>query len=111
MNQQPNAADPLLSLTTATAPSLAESLRVVRKRKWMIASIALAVPLLTGLVVSKEPKVYETSATLVIEASVPQYLGQNFRDVVDVEAGWWSGQEMMATELRVLRSHSLAVAV
>src|SRR5262245_39017968 len=111
MNQQPNTADPLLALTSSSGPSLADVLRVLRKRKWMIAAITLAVPLLSGLVTSKQPKIYETSASIVIEASVPQYLGQSFKDVVDVEASWWTAQEMLATELRVLKSHSQAVAV
>ena len=42
---------------------------------------------------------------------MPQYLGQSFRDVVDIEASWWTAQETLATELRVIKTHSQAVAV
>lgn len=86
-------------------------LTILRKRLWMILGIGVAIPLLVGFVVSKQPKEYQAQATLVIEPSVPQYLGQNFRDVVDVGTDWWTSQETMQTELRVLASHSQAVAV
>ncbi len=102
-------ADPLLLGGTA-GPSFADVVRVLRKRRWMIIGIAIAVPLITGFIVSKEPKVYEAATSIVIEASSPQYMGQSFRDVVDLEASWWSAQEMLQTELRVVRSYSQAVA-
>src|SRR5207253_3209611 len=57
-----------------------------------------------------QPKVFEASTSIVIEAAVPQYLGQSFRDVIEMGASWWSAQEMMQTELRVIKSHSQAVA-
>ena len=69
------------------------------------------VPALAGFYVSKEPKEFEAHTTLVIDSSVPQYLGQNFRDVIDVSSNWWSSQETMQTELRVVGSYSQAVAV
>jgi uncharacterized protein involved in exopolysaccharide biosynthesis len=106
----PNSTDLLLS-DGPGGPSLTEIARVLRKRMWMILGIVVAVPLVAGYAVSKQPKVYQASCSLVIEASVPQYLGQGFRDVVDIDASWWSAQEMLQTELRVLRSYSQAVAV
>jgi hypothetical protein len=48
----------------------------------------------TGLVVSKQPRVYEATASIVIELSVPQYLGQGFRDVVEVEPSWWHSRKL-----------------
>ena len=86
-------------------------LSVLRKRRWMILGIAVAIPLLVGFVVSKQPKRYQAAATLVIDSSVPQYLGSSFRDVVDVGSDWWTAQETMQTELKVIASHSQAVGV
>jgi polysaccharide biosynthesis transport protein len=103
--------DPLASAAGGSGPSFADVIRVLRKRKWMIVGICIAVPLISGFVVSKQPKVYEASCSVVIEASASQYLGQSFRDVVDMETSWWSAQEMLQTELRVLKSHSQALAV
>lgn len=86
-------------------------LSVLRKRKWMILGIGAALPLVVGFFVSKQPKKYQAQATLVIDSTIPQYLGANFRDVVDVGTDWWTAQETMQTELKVLASHSQAVAV
>ena len=106
----PNSADVLLNDTSRSlTPDMFVS--VLRKRKLMILGIGTAVPLLVAFVVSKQPKQYQAQATLVIEANVPQYLGSNFRDVVDVGSNWWTSQETMQTELRVLGSHSQAVNV
>jgi capsular exopolysaccharide synthesis family protein len=98
-------------LDNAGGLSLDFAVGIIRKRKWMILGILLALPMAVGFVVSKQPKVYEASASLVIDASVPQYLGENFKDVVELQFSWWSAHEMLQTELRILRSHSQAVAV
>src|SRR5262249_5341053 len=97
--------------TPSNALTLRMVLHVIRKRLWMILGFAFAIPLLVAFVVSKQPKIYEASTNLVIESSVPQYLGQDFKDVVELEMNWWGSQEMMQTELRVLHSYSQAVAV
>ena len=101
--------DPLNSLQSAPS-SFDTLLSTMRKRMWMILAIVVSLPALVGFVVSKEPKVYEATATIIIDASVPQYLGAGFKDVVEIESNWWSAQEMLQTELKVLRSHSTAAA-
>src|SRR5262245_6956552 len=102
--------DPLLAAAAPAGPSLHDLMRVLRKRRWLMLGVAIAVPLISGFVVSKQPKIFEASTSVVIDPSVPQYMGQNFRDVIDMESSWWSSQEMLQTELRVLKSHSQAVA-
>jgi capsular exopolysaccharide synthesis family protein len=82
----------------------------VRKRLWLILSIVVAIPALTGFVVSKQPKIFRAQTSLIIESSVPQYLGANFKDVVELETSWWNAQETLQTELRVIQSHSQAAA-
>ena len=91
--------------------SLSTILPVLRKRIWMILAILVAVPTLVGFLVSKQPKVYEATAKVIIEGSVPQYLGQQFRDVVEIGNNWWQAQEKMQTELTVLGSYREALAV
>jgi capsular exopolysaccharide synthesis family protein len=90
---------------------VAAALAVIRKRAWMILTIVVALPTLVGVVVSKEPKIYRASTTLVIDSTVPQYLGSSFKDVVDLEANWWSAQETLQTELKVITSYSQGLAV
>jgi len=84
---------------------------IFRKRKWLMVIVTLAVPALVAVIVSKQPKLFRATASLVIDVSVPQYLGAGFRDVVEMEPSWWSSREALETEFRVLRSDSLAVAV
>src|SRR3954470_20004970 len=86
-------------------------LRVLRKRKWMILGITVLVPILVGYTANKQPRIYQATASIVIDISVPQYLGSGFRDVVEIEPSWWSSRENLETEFRVLRSESQAIAV
>jgi succinoglycan biosynthesis transport protein ExoP len=114
------AADPLEKLNApppkgTTAPKSAADvgniLRLIRKRKWMILGITLAVPCVVGLATSKQTPTYQASASIVIDIAVPQYMGTGFRDVVEIEPSWWSSRENLETEFRVLRSDSQALAV
>ncbi|HEY7953974.1 MAG TPA: hypothetical protein VII38_01740, partial [Polyangia bacterium] len=106
-----NSSDALLEGGQETAISLATFLTILRKRKWMILGIVLAVPIVVGLVVSKEPKVYQATSSIVIDSTVPQYLGNDFKDAVDIETSYWSGLEILQTELHVLQSYAQRYAV
>lgn len=105
--------DPLAQLGGSGAGSfdLGAVLGRLRRRKWLILGIAITVPAVVGFLVSKQPKVYQSSASIVIDIAVPQYLGSGFRDVVEIEPSWWSSRENLETEFRVLRSESQALAV
>jgi succinoglycan biosynthesis transport protein ExoP len=104
--------DPLDRLTEAKSGlQLSTLLVALRKRLWMVLAISVVVPVLVGLWVSKQPRVFEASASIVIEMTVPQYLGAGFKDVVEVDQNWWSSRESLETEFRVIRSFSMAVAV
>jgi capsular exopolysaccharide synthesis family protein len=91
--------------------SISAALAVLRKRLWLVLGITILAPVVTGLLLSRQPKIYEATVSLIIDASVPQYLGQSFKDVVELEASWWSAQESLQTELKVMSSHTQAVAV
>ncbi len=101
--------DPLMQLSGSSF-NLDAVLSTIRKRLWLIVAIAVSGPALVGFVVSKQPKIYEASATLIIDSSVPQYLGQDFKDVVEMESAWWNAQETLQTELNVIHSLSESVA-
>jgi uncharacterized protein involved in exopolysaccharide biosynthesis len=66
--------DPLanLSSTTRSTPQLGSLLAVLRKRKWLIFAVCLLAGGVTGFFVSKQPKIYRATASIVIELSVPQ---------------------------------------
>jgi succinoglycan biosynthesis transport protein ExoP len=100
-----------LSGQKSSGADLGTIVRILRKRKWMILGIGITVPILVGLAASKQPRIYQATASIVIDIAVPQYLGSGFRDVVEIEPSWWSSRENLETEFRVLRSESQAVAV
>jgi succinoglycan biosynthesis transport protein ExoP len=104
--------DPLTNIAKSggNAPA-SQILAILRKRKWLILAVSLCAAIATGLVVSKQPRVYEATASIVIELTTPQYLGQGFRDVVEVEPSWWHSRETLQTEFRTLSSRSQALAV
>jgi len=91
--------------------TFADAAAIIRKRKWLILAVVIAVPSIVGVVVSKQPKIFQATSTIIIDSSVPQYLGQSFKDVVEIDSNWWSAQESMQTELRVLTSFSQSLAV
>src|SRR5262245_50612909 len=95
----------------SSGADLGTIVRVLRKRKWMILGIGGTVAVLVGMAASKQRRIYQAAASIVIEIAVPQYLGSGFRDVVEIEPSWWSSRENLETEFRVLRSESQAVAV
>jgi capsular exopolysaccharide synthesis family protein len=103
--------DPLLQLEGSSGMSLGTFVSILRKRLWLILGIIVGIPSLVGFFISKQPKIYEATASLIIDASVPQYMGPNFKDVVELESNWWDAQETLQTELRVIRSFSTAEAV
>ena len=105
-------ASPLDSLDdSGSAIDINSVLRVLRKRMWLIVGLAVAIPVIVGVYVSKQPKIYEATTSIEISASAPQYLGQNFKDAVEISGDWWSQQETLQTELQRLHSHTQGVAV
>ena len=104
-------ADPLESLASQKSSlDVRSALALLRKRKWLLLAIVVAVPAVAGYMTSKKPKIYEAVTSIVIEQSVPQYLGAGFRDVVEIETNWWSSKENLTTDFRILASESQAIA-
>ena len=91
--------------------SLARIITFLRKRKWLILGITVCAGVATGLVTRKLPPVYRATASIILDLSMPQYLGAGMTDVMDGEATWWRSRETMETEFRTLRSRSQNAAV
>src|SRR5688572_13852802 len=94
-----------------SAIDLRAAVQILRKRLWLIVGLTIAIPAVVAAYVSKQPKIYEATTSIEISASAPQYLGQAFKDAVEISGDWWSQQETLQTELQRLHSHTLAVAV
>lgn len=80
--------------------------RVVMHRKWGILGLALAITLLTGLVVSAMEPVYRASAAIMLESQEANLVG--VEDVYSVGA---SQQYLINTQFDILQSRDLAERV
>ena len=83
--------------------------QVVRKRIWAIAAF-VAVGL-TGAVLYNvtASKVYETSATVIIDPQPPQVFGSKVQEVIQLGSGtYWSNKEYYNTQIDILGSYDLA---
>lgn len=102
--------DQLLSLQPEIGVDGRRLLELLRRRPLLIAVTAAIAPIIAFLYLSRKPPVYQAQASLVIDSVTPQYLGQDFRDVVDIENNWWSAQEYLSTQYRIIQSRATAVA-
>ena len=56
---------------------------VLWERRWAVLLMLLLWPTLASLWTQSQPRIYETRASILIEANVPQVLGSAVQDVVD----------------------------
>jgi capsular exopolysaccharide synthesis family protein len=72
-----------------------------------VASVAI-----TAVFTLRQQKIYAASASLVIDFSAPQVLGEGIRDAVDLGAGgYWQSKEFYETQYKIIRSRTLAERV
>ncbi len=85
---------------------LLEYWRIVAKRKWSILGLALAVTLLTALVVFAIRPTFRSTATVLIEAQKNKVIG-----IEDVYSGISANREYFQTQAEILKSRELAAKV
>ena len=91
------------------AAELQRYVGVLFDRKWVLLGILVILQVAAVLWTSAQPKIYETRASLLIEASVPQVLGSAVQDTVDPSpANFYMVQDFLQTSRKVLTSDSLA---
>jgi capsular exopolysaccharide synthesis family protein len=88
-------------------------LAMLSRRKWLIASTALAVLTTVAVHTLKQPKVYEAAVSVIIDASAPKFLDNNqVQDVVDMGTGMaWYQKEYYETQYKVITSRAVASRV
>ena len=85
---------------------LLEYWRVVAKRKWSIIGLALAITLLTALVVFAIRPTFRSTATILIEAQKNKVVG-----IEEVYSGISANREYFQTQAEILKSRELAAKV
>jgi polysaccharide biosynthesis transport protein len=98
-----------LSLASASPFNFKHALIVLLRRRWVI--IGAFVPIFAAVAVYtlRQPKVYEASASMIIEVAAPHVLDSQVQDVSDSAAGgyWWS-REYTETQFKVITSRAVA---
>lgn len=85
---------------------------ILLKRKWVVLTVFLAAVGATSVYTMRLPKIYSASASLVIDATTPQVLGEGVRDAVEVGSGsYWYSKEFYLTQHRIIRSRAVAQRV
>jgi len=82
---------------------------LIRKRKWVLLA-CLAVGLTAAVLYTmRQTRIYEASASVVIDPQPPQVFGSQVQEVVQLGAGsYWSNQEYYNTQIDILQSFDLA---
>ena len=82
---------------------------VLWERRWAVLLMLVLWPTLASLWTQSQPRIYETRASVLIEASVPQVLGSAVQDVIDpTPANYYMMQDFLQTSRKVLTSDTLA---
>jgi len=85
---------------------------VLYERRWAVAACLVAGAAGFAWWASHQFKVYQATTTIVVEATPPQVMGGEVRDVVQVGPGqYWEMQDYIQTQRRVLTSDRLAARV
>ena len=87
-------------------------IHILLKRLWLVLAIVVSVPTAVWLYARKLPRQYQATATMVVDSVTPQYMGQQFRDMVELESNnWTTFKEYLETQYYVIRSRTLAIRV
>lgn len=84
-------------------------LEILRKRAWLVAAVVAVGVTGTVLYTLRQPKVYQASASVIIDPQPPQVFGSSVQEVVQLgTGGYWSNQDYYNTQVEILKSYDLA---
>lgn len=87
-------------------------LGILRERRFVLLGALLSGLVCAGLWTATQPRIYEARASILVEATVPQVLGSEVREIYDSSpANYYMMQDYMQTSRRVIMSDSLAQRV
>lgn len=82
---------------------------VVKKRRWIIAATTITITALAVVLAMRKPRIYEATATVIVDPQAPNVLGRDSVEVVQLGSGSpWINTEYYNTQYRILTSRSLA---
>ncbi|ACY12722.1 GumC family protein [Haliangium ochraceum] len=108
--RQETAASPPGAILEDERPALdlARYWRVVRKRAWLIAAVVAVGVTASVLYTRSLPKIYQATASVVIDPTPPQVFGSQVQEVIQLGAqSYWSNQEYYNTQLEIFTRFDL----
>lgn len=106
---RPKAARALRSVRDDGQTELQRYLAVLLERKWVLLGMLVLLEALAALWLKAQPSLYETRASILVHASVPQALGSAVHELLDpTPANFYMMQDYLQTSRKVLTSDSLA---
>ncbi len=89
--------------------SLQDYILLARKYWWIITLVFSAGVALSVLYTLRQPKIYQASASIVIDPQPPQVFGSQVQEVITLGTGsFWSNQEYYNTQVEEIKSFDLA---
>jgi len=87
-------------------------IRALLRFKWTIAAFVVLAAGASALYTSRLPKIYQASATALIDPRPPQVLGNQVQEIVQMGSGnVWADQEYYNTQVAEMKSKSFALHV
>lgn len=85
---------------------------VIRKRKWIIVATTILVTVLSFAYTNRKTRIYQATATVIIDPQAPKVLGTQMQDVVELGAnGVLGNEDYYNTQFHIIHSRSLAEEV
>ena len=87
-------------------------LRVILRRKWLILLIFALCTGVATLYATRQPKVFSSQISLIIDPKEPRFLDAQIQDV-NTEAGsfYWANKEYLETQYKIIQSRAVAQRV
>lgn len=87
-------------------------LRVILRRKWLILLVFALVSASASLYTTRQPKVYASQISLIIDPREPRFLDSQIQDV-NSEAGnyYWANKEYLETQYKIIQSRAVSQRV
>lgn len=87
-------------------------LRVILKRRWMILFVFLGVGGAVTLYATRQPKVYASAISIIIDPREPRFLDSQIQDVnADTYSNYWSNKEYVETQFKIIQSRAVSQRV
>lgn len=87
-------------------------LRVILRRKWLILLVFSVVVAASALYTTRQPRVYASSISLIIDPKEPRFLDNQIQDVNnDTGSYYWANKEYLETQFKIIQSRAVSQRV